>query len=129
MTVNVTVLKELEKEKPRFVKRFSVSLTREQYDRLAAAAEASGLTLSDLVRRRINGVTIPQVHVGIMQALKNLTGELARQGGLIKHTFEENPQYSQETAAALGAWQKFFFRALRDYEEIRDTYKGEVTPL
>ena len=119
----VSDIKELDRQKPRFIKRFSVSLTEEQYNRLNAAAEASGLTLSDLVRRRVNGVAIPKVHVGIMQGQKNLIAELARQGGLIKHL------YSKETAAALGAWQKFFFAALRDYEELRAQFKGEVTPL
>lgn len=125
----VSDIKELDRQKPRFIKRFSVSLTEEQYNRLNAAAEASGLTLSDLVRRRVNGVAIPKVHVGIMQGQKNLIAELARQGGLIKHLYEINPKYSKETAAALGAWQKFFFAALRDYEELRAQFKGEVTPL
>ena len=122
-------IKALEDERPKFIKRFTVSLTTEQYERLAIAAEATGLRLSELVRRRVNGVTIPQVHVGIMQGQKNLIAELARQGGLIKHLYEINPKYSKETAAALGAWQKFFFVALRDYEELRAQFKGEVTPL
>lgn len=125
----VSDIKELDRQKPRFIKRFSVSLTEEQYNRLNAAAEASGLTLSDLVRRRVNGVAIPKVHVGIMQAIKNLTCELARQGGLIKHIYEINPRYSKETAAALGAWRSFFCKAVQDWDEIRDQIEDEVTPL
>ncbi len=122
-------IKKLENEVPKYTKRFSVSLTQEQYDRLVEAAEASGLRLSELVRRRVNGVEIPRVHVGIMQAIKNLTGELARQGGLIKHIYEMSPRYGQETAAALAAWQEFFFKVQRDWDAIRAQYKDEVTPL
>lgn len=127
--VRASEIKEIERERPRFIKRFSVSLTQEQYDRLSAVAEASGLRLSELVRRRVNGVAIPRAHIGVMQAIKNLTGELARQGGLIKHLYELNPRYSKETAAALGAWRSFFCKAVQDWDEIRDQIEDEVTPL
>lgn len=114
---------------PKFTRRFSVSLTEEQYSRLSEAVEASGIKLSELVRRRVNGVEIPQVHVGIIQGLKNLCSELARQGGLIKHIYKIQPQYSKETAAVLDAWQKYFTQAFRDYETIRKQIESEVSPL
>ena len=64
--------------------RVHIRLTPEDHDALQLEAEHYGVTLSDLIRRRIlRQKLIPLVD-------RQMIGELRRQGGLLKHIYNES---------------------------------------
>ena len=82
--------------------RLDVRLTREERQEIQEQAEASGLSVSEYVRRRTLGRRIDSV-----MDMKMLS-ELRRQGGLLKKIFNEsNGIYSDKTAVALDSINKF----------------------
>ena len=82
----------------------NVRLTEPEKARLREDADLAGVSVSELVRRRIFGRPI------IASADAVMLKELRRLGGLAKHLHQESRgAYSKETAAAL--------IAIRDYIE------------
>ena len=76
--------------------RLTVRFRSAELEELLNQAEISGLSVSELIRRRALGKHVPAV-----ADLKTLS-ELRRIGGLIKHLFNEtNGLYRQKTSALL----------------------------
>lgn len=86
-----------------------VRFTRAEKDYLRRAAYAAGLSISDLVRRRLFGLRIPDhTEQKTLEELRIIRNLLLKHGGLIKHLYTTNPTYSQETAAALNEQIKMY---------------------
>ena len=82
--------------------RLDVRVTREERQEIQEQAEASGLSVSEYVRRRTLGRRVDSV----MDV--RMLSELRRQGGLLKKIFNEsNGMYSDKTAIALEKISKF----------------------
>lgn len=82
--------------------RLDVRVTREERQEIQEQAEASGLSLSEYVRRRTLGRRVDSV----MDV--RMLSELRRQGGLLKKIFNEsNGMYSEEIVLALDRMSKF----------------------
>ena len=82
--------------------RLDVRVTREERQEIQEQAEASGLSVSEYVRRRMLGRRIDSV-----MDIKMLS-ELRRQGGLLKEIFNEsNGMYNDKTAVALDSINRF----------------------
>ena len=62
----------------------NIRLTLKERSKLNEQAEIAGLTVSEYVRRRICGVSIPS------KLEKRMLSELRRQGGLLKFIFNES---------------------------------------
>ena len=76
--------------------RINTRVTHEELDDIREQAEASGLSLSEYVRRRVLGRRV------VSRTDKKMLSELRRQGGLLKHVFNESGgMYSEKTATAL----------------------------
>ena len=92
------------KEISKFEDRIIFRCTPELRQKLNDAAVASGLTLCDVVRRRLSGIHVPaRGNIVLTQELRVLRQELVRQGGLIKHLYNEK-QFEPELTRA--AWNK-----------------------
>ena len=86
----------------RLSKRIYCRFAPDEYDYLRRAAYAAGLSISDLVRRRLFGLRIPDhTEQKTLEELRIIRNLLLKHGGLFKHLYTTNPTYSQETAAAL----------------------------
>ena len=86
----------------------NVLLTGAEKARLKEDADAAGLSLSELVRRRYFGRPI------VANADAVMLKELRRLGGLLKHIHNESGgAYSKETAAALLAIRSYIERLSR----------------
>ena len=86
----------------------NVRLTGAEKARLKEDADAAGLSLSELVRRRYFGRPI------VANADAVMLKELRRLGGLLKHIHNERGgAYSKETAAALLAIRSYIERLSR----------------
>ena len=82
--------------------RLDVRVTREERQEIQEQAEASGLSVSEYVRRRTLGRRVASV----MDV--RMLSELRRQGGLLKKIFNEsNGMYSEEIVLALDRMSKF----------------------
>ena len=82
--------------------RIDIRVTREERLEIQEQAEASGLSVSEYVRRRTLGRRVDSV-----MDIKMLS-ELRRQGGLLKKIFNEsNGMYSEKTAVVLDKINKF----------------------
>ena len=95
--------------------RIDVRVTREERQEIQGQAEASGLSLSEYVRRRTLGRRVDSV----MDV--RMLSEMRRQGGLLKKIFSEsNGMYSEKTAVVLENMNKFIEglerKVLRDNE-------------
>ena len=92
--------------------RIGLRVSEKEALEIKEQAEASRLTLSEYVRRRIFGKRI------VPQADMNVLAELRRLGGLLKHIYNETRgMYSELTAnaiRALEAYAKALERALRN---------------
>lgn len=77
--------------------RITIRITKSLKKKITAVAEASNLTENDVVRRKLNGFKIPHKERLLMiHEVRLLRQELARQGGLIKHLYSENPINKEE---------------------------------
>ena len=76
--------------------RINTRVTHEEREYIREQAEASGLSLSEYVRRRVLGRRV------VSRTDKKMLSELRRQGGLLKHVFNESGgMYSEKTAIVL----------------------------
>ena len=76
--------------------RVDIRVTREERREIQGHAEASGLSVSEYVRRRTLGRRVDSV-IDV-----RMLSELRRQGGLLKNIFIElNGVYSEETAVSI----------------------------
>lgn len=79
-------------------KKYSFRLTEKERIDFEEQREVSGLSVSEFVRRRILGFRI------VSKIDLKFLGELKRQGGLIKHLYNETRgMYSQDMAEAIQA--------------------------
>ena len=75
----------------------NIRVTPKELRQIQEQAEISGLTISEYSRRRISG------HRVVSKIEREMIFELRRQGGLIKHIFNESQgMYSEKTAEAIG---------------------------
>lgn len=82
--------------------RIDIRVTREERQEIQEQAEASGLSVSEYVRRRTLGRRVDSV------VEVRMLSELRRQGGLLKKVFNEsNGVYSDKTAVALDSINRF----------------------
>jgi hypothetical protein len=87
----------------------NVRLTATEKAKLKEDADLSGLSLSELVRRRYFGKPI------LANADAVMLKELRRLGGLLKHVHNESQGvYSKETAGALMALKAYLEQLSRD---------------
>ena len=92
--------------------RLTVRFRPEELSELSKQAEVSGLSVSELIRRRTLGK-----HIASITDLKMLL-ELRRIGGLLKHLFNEtNGLYRQRTSALLDELHAVAVRIGRKREE------------
>lgn len=101
--------------------RIDIRVTREERQEIQEQAEASGLSVSEYVRRRVLVRRVSSV------TDVRMLSELRRQGGLLKKIFNgSNGMYSEKTAVALDGIGKFIEslerKVLRDNE---NTFKLE----
>ena len=95
--------------------RIDIRVTRDERQEIQEQAEASGLSVSEYVRRRLLGRRVDSV------TDVRMLSELRRQGGLLKKIFSEsNGMYSEKTTVALENMNKFIEglerKVLRDNE-------------
>jgi len=77
-------------------------LTVKERSQLSEQAEIAGLTVSEYVRRRICGVSVPS------KIEKRMLSELRRQGGLLKFIFNESHgMYSEKVDNTLTSINSF----------------------
>lgn len=82
--------------------RLDVRVTKEERQEIQEQAKASGLSVSEYVRRRTLGRRVDSV------VEVRMLSELRRQGGLLKKVFNEsNGVYSDKTAVALDSINRF----------------------
>ncbi|MBR0074453.1 MAG: MobB mobilization protein [Synergistaceae bacterium] len=82
--------------------RIDFRVTREERQEIQEQAEASGLSVSEYVRRRALARRVDSV------TDVKMISELRRQGGLLKKIYTESGEmYSKETSAALGRINRF----------------------
>ena len=82
--------------------RVDFRLTREEREEIQEQAEASGLSVSEYVRRRALGRRVDSV------TDVKMISELRRQGGLLKKIYSESGgMYSEQTVAALNNINEF----------------------
>ena len=68
-------------------KVINIRVTASAYKKLE---DASGLAMYEVVRRRLSGVRVPNKdYIMLIHELRVLRQELNRQGGLIKHLYNE----------------------------------------
>lgn len=80
----------------------NVRLTVKERSQLSEQAEIAGLTVSEYVRRRICGVSVPS------KIEKRMLSELRRQGGLLKFIFNESHgMYSEKVDNTLTSINSF----------------------
>ena len=80
----------------------NVRLTSKERSQLSEQAEIAGLTVSEYVRRRICGVSVPS------KIEKRMLSELRRQGGLLKFIFNESHgMYSEKVDDTLTSINSF----------------------
>lgn len=73
-----------------------IRVTPQEREDIQEQAEASGLSVSEYVRRRVLGRRV------VSRTDKKMLSELRRQGGLLKHVFNESRgMYSEKTERAL----------------------------
>ena len=88
--------------------RIDFRVTREERQEIQEEAEASGLSVSEYVRRRALGRRVDSV----MDV--KMISELRRQGGLLKKIYSESGgMYSEKTAVALANINRFIERLER----------------
>ena len=76
--------------------RINMRVTQHERDYIREQAEASGLSVSEYVRRRVLSRRV------VSRTDKKMLSELRRQGGLLKYVFKESRgMYSEKTAIAL----------------------------
>ena len=84
----------------------NIRVTLKERSQIQKQAEISGLTVSEYSRRRISGGYIPS------KIEKGMLYELRRQGGLLKHLFNEtHGMYSENFSEALKS-VNFFIKKL-----------------
>ena len=89
-------------EKGNLESRIEFRVTEEEREAILEQAEASGLSVSEYVRRRALGRRVDSV------TDVRMLSELRRQGGLLKKIFNEsNGMYSEEIVLALDRMSKF----------------------
>ncbi|WP_303148033.1 hypothetical protein [uncultured Cloacibacillus sp.] len=85
-------------------KLINIRVTESTFQKLEDAATASSLALYDVIRRRLSGVRVPNKdYIVLIHELRVLRQELIRQGGLIKHLYNEakfEPELTRQ------AWNK-----------------------
>ena len=82
--------------------RIDIRVTKEEREEIQEYAEASGLSVSEYVRRRTLGRRVDSV------TDVRMLSELRRQGGLLKKIFNESKgMYSEKVAVALENINKF----------------------
>ena len=123
MTYNWSNAKEYEKGKRMSVskrtKRIYIRLTPSELEEIQEQAQISGLSLSEYVRRRVSG------HKVKSRIELKMLSELRRQGGLLKHVFEESRgMYSSKTAVALDNLNLFIKELERTV--LSDNEKSEI---
>ena len=101
-------LNEIDKKSERLTVRFRSG----ELEELSSQADISGLSVSELIRRRAL-----KKHITSVADLKMLS-ELRRIGGLVKHLFNEtNGLYRQKTSALLDELRAAIVRIGRKREE------------
>lgn len=102
-----------------------VRFTTSEKKYLVQQADAAGLTLSDLLRRKIYGIRIAdRTEMRTLEMLSTIRNQLAKLGGLFKHLYTTNPIYSKETAAAL----QFTISTGGDIEAMIHAMKNDFRP-
>ena len=96
--------------------RIEFRVMKEEREKIREQAEASGLSVSEYVRRRALGCRVSSV------TDVRMLSELRRQGGLLKKIFNEsNGMYSEKMVIALDSVNKFIEsleeKVLNDYEK------------
>lgn len=100
-------------------KRIYIRLTPSELEEIQEQAQISGLSLSEYVRRRVSG------HKVKSRIEVKMLSELRRQGGLLKHVFEESRgMYSSKTAVALDNLNLFIKELERTV--LSDNEKSEI---
>ncbi len=100
-------------------KRIYIRLTPSELEEIQEQAQISGLSLSEYVRRRVSG------HKVKSRIELKMLSELRRQGGLLKHVFEESRgMYSSKTAVALDNLNLFIKELERTV--LSDNEKSEI---
>lgn len=81
-----------------------IRVTESLIRKLEDAAITSGLELYEVIRRRLSGVRVPNKdYIILIRELRAMRQELIRQGGLIKHLYNEakfEPELTRQ------AWNK-----------------------
>lgn len=84
--------------------RIDFRVTREEWQEIQEEAEASGLSVSEYVRRRALGRCVDSV------TDVKMISELRRQGGLLKKIYSESGgMYSEKTATVFANINRFTF--------------------
>jgi len=80
----------------------NIRVTAKQKSKLEGIARASGLTMYEVMRRKIDGLKIPnKERLIVIDEIRLLRQELAKQGGLIKHLYSLTGINPDECAAAI----------------------------
>lgn len=85
-----------------------IRCTSSERDKFLAMAEGTGLSVADVLRRKLLGLKIPdKTQLNTLFAVKNLERQLRKIGGLIKHIHSQPPahveqeEYSKTTLSLL----------------------------
>lgn len=89
------------KEEP-LEKLINIRVSKKTHERLQDVAKASGLRMYDVVRRRLEGVQIPdRTEIELLEKVICLRQALIKQGGLIKYLYNQNPFEPELTRSLL----------------------------
>lgn len=98
--------------------RITIRVSRNAFEKLQDAALAAGLSVAETARRRIEGVKIPdRGSITLANEMRQLRKELARQGGLIKHLYNEKQFEPELTREALNS-QTANYRKVNEVLEL-----------
>ncbi|WP_276956335.1 plasmid mobilization protein [Jonquetella anthropi] len=91
-----------------------VRVTQSEKKKILALCDQSGLSISEMLRKKILGIKInDKSYARALGELHLIRMELNKIGGLIKHIFNENKSYSKETSKMLQA-QEEAVRIIKD---------------
>lgn len=87
----------------------NIRCTPSMRQKLEDISTAANLPLREVVRRKIMSLKIPhREQIVFINELRALRREVARQGGLIKHSYSISPICKEESSAALNKQTEIF---------------------
>jgi len=97
-----------------------IRCTSKEHERFLDVAQGSGLSVSDVLRRKLLGLKIPdKTHILTLYAVKNLERRVFEVGGLIKRIYGESPACLEDISPLLREQEAALREITRLLRELR----------